>query len=99
MKIRPARTNAPVAIAAALVLLALPSLAQTAIKPAGGGNADVRAPQIDPSKAKTFNPPRLPDGHPNLEGIWQPRTSGAAYSILPHQGGFFLGTGTDKGIV
>ncbi|HXP85993.1 MAG TPA: hypothetical protein VN841_14815 [Bryobacteraceae bacterium] len=43
--------------------------------------------------------PRMADGHPDLEGIWQPRTSGAAYSILPHQGGFFLGGGSDTGVV
>lgn len=39
------------------------------------------------------------DGHPNLEGIWQPRTSGAAFSILPHPGGFFLGSGSETGVV
>jgi len=46
-----------------------------------------------------YAPPKLPDGQHNIEGIWRPITSGAAYSILPHPGGFFLGTGSDKGVV
>lgn len=37
--------------------------------------------------------------NPNIEGYWQPRTSGAAYSILPHPGGFFLGAESKTGIV
>jgi len=37
--------------------------------------------------------------NPSLEGYWQPRTSGAAYSILPHPGGFFLGAESKTGIV
>jgi hypothetical protein len=36
---------------------------------------------------------------PSLEGYWQPRTSGAAYSILPHPGGFFLGAESKTGVV
>ena len=35
----------------------------------------------------------------NLEGYWQPRTAGAAYSILPHPGGFFLGAESKTGVV
>jgi hypothetical protein len=46
-----------------------------------------------------YKPPQRPDGHPDMEGIWQPRTSGAAYSILPHQGGFFLGAESKTGVV
>ena len=56
-------------------------------------------PKMDLAKMRAFNPPRTETGVPNLEGIWMPRTSGAAYSILPHPGGFFLGTGSDTGIV
>src|SRR5215510_6320021 len=51
------------------------------------------------SAKAAYVPPKLPDGQPNLEGIWRPLTSSAAYSILPHPGGFFLGAGSDKGVV
>ena len=39
------------------------------------------------------------DAHAAFEGFWQPRANGAAYSVLPHKGGFFLGAGSDVGIV
>jgi len=65
----------------------------------GGGNLADNGPKIDLEKAKAFKPQRTEFGHPNLEGIWQPRTSGAAYSVLPHPGGFFLGQGSETGIV
>jgi len=42
---------------------------------------------------------QAPLGHADFEGIWQPRTSGAAYSILPHPGGFFLGAESKTGVV
>ena len=51
------------------------------------------------AKSGAYVPPRTSNGQPNLEGIWQPRTSGAAYSILPHPGGFFLGGGSNTGVV
>jgi hypothetical protein len=44
-------------------------------------------------------PERTPEGFPSLEGIWQPQTSGAAYSILPHPPGFLLGAGSTTGVV
>ncbi|PYS40131.1 MAG: hypothetical protein DMG14_11560, partial [Acidobacteria bacterium] len=59
----------------------------------GVGNLADGGPKIDMNKAKAFNPPRTEFGHPDLEGIWQPRASGAAFSVLPHSGGFFLGQG------
>lgn len=46
-----------------------------------------------------YVPPRTSDGLPDLEGIWQPRANGAAYSILPHPGGFFLGAESKEGVV
>ena len=52
-----------------------------------------------PAKTQTYTPPMTADGHPDFEGIWQPRTSGAAYSILPHKGGFFLGAESKTGVV
>ena len=46
-----------------------------------------------------YTPERTPEGAPSLEGIWQPQTSGAAYSILPHPPGFLLGAGSKTGVV
>src|SRR5215467_5550546 len=65
----------------------------------GGGNLGENGHKIDLEKEKAFKPQRTEFGHPNLEGIWQPRPSGAAYSLLPPPGGFFLGQGSEAGIV
>lgn len=46
-----------------------------------------------------YTPERTPEGAPSLEGIWQPQSSGAAYSILPHPPGFLLGAGSKTGVV
>ena len=51
------------------------------------------------SQGRPDAPERSPEGFPNLEGIWQPQTSGAAYSILPHPPGFLLGAGSKTGVV
>ena len=51
------------------------------------------------SQGRPDAPERTPEGFPNLEGIWQPQTSGAAYSILPHPPGFLLGAGSKTGVV
>jgi hypothetical protein len=50
-------------------------------------------------QTEPYTPARTPEGAPNLEGIWQPQTSGAAYSILPHPAGFLLGAGSKTGVV
>ncbi|MGB6941194.1 MAG: hypothetical protein WBE37_02205 [Bryobacteraceae bacterium] len=49
--------------------------------------------------AEPYTAPRTPDGQPDIEGSWQPRAGGAAYSVLPHAGGFFLGGESKTGIV
>jgi len=82
-----------------LFLLLLQDAAPPQIQSPGAGNLADNGPKIDLEKAKAFKPQRTEFGHPNLEGIWQPRTSGAAYSVLPHPGGFFLGQGSETGIV
>lgn len=48
--------------------------------------------------AEPYTAPRTPDGQPDIEGSWQP-AGGAAYSVLPHAGGFFLGGESKTGIV
>ena len=74
-----------------LGLIVTASLLALVPVPASGQSAAPKAPP--------YNPPRTEDGQPNLEGVWQPRTSGAAFSILPHAGGFFLGGGSETGVV
>ncbi len=73
--------------------------AQSARQPTEAAQPVQPAKPVPPAKPAPGPITRMPDGHPNLEGIWQPRTSGAAYSILPHQGGFFLGAASDTGVV
>src|SRR3984893_16777459 len=50
-------------------------------------------------QTQPYTPERTPEGFPNLEGIWQPQSNGAAYSILPHPPGFLLGAGSKTGVV
>jgi len=51
------------------------------------------------AQTAAYTPQRTPEGLPDLEGLWQPQTNGAAYSILPHPPGFLLGAGSKVGIV
>jgi hypothetical protein len=37
-------------------------------------------------KAKTFNPPRLPDGTPDFRGYWETQQNGAAWDFEPRPG-------------
>jgi hypothetical protein len=62
------------------------------------GTIGLSSDPVDAAKASAYKPPLTADGHPDLEGIWQPRTSAAAYSVLPHPTGFFLGPASE-GIV
>jgi hypothetical protein len=84
-------------ILCAAMLAMLPLTAAAQVRPPDAGFQS--GLKIDPAKARAYNPPKTADGHPDLEGIWQPRAGGAAYSILPHPAGFFLGAGSDTGIV
>jgi len=43
--------------------------------------------------------PVFGQSHADIDGTWQPRAGGAAYSVLPHAGGFFLGAESKTGIV
>ena len=49
--------------------------------------------------AQPYTPARTADGQPDIEGTWNPRAGGSAYSVLPHAGGFFLGAESKTGIV
>jgi hypothetical protein len=60
------------AMVAASILAALPVLGQTPQMRAGCRTDDIGAfYRCALEKAKTFNPPRMPDGTPNLQGIWR----------------------------
>lgn len=41
-------------------------------------------------RAKTFQPPRLPDGRPDFRGYWRAQHNGAAYDVEPGPGGFAI---------
>src|SRR5580692_1880165 len=43
--------------------------------------------------------PAFAQTHADIEGTWNPRAGGSAYSVLPHPGGFFLGAESKTGIV
>jgi hypothetical protein len=57
------------------------------------------APVFGQTQAGPFTPARTSDGQPDIQGTWQPRAGGSAYSVLPHPGGFFLGSESKTGIV
>ncbi len=88
--------RASVMTALALAGLGLPAAGQ--IKPPDTTLTQT-VPELDAVKAKSYKAPLTTDGYPDLEGLWQPRSGGAIYSILPHPGGFFLGAGSETGIV
>ena len=62
------------------------------------GQMGLTAGPIDLAKAANYKPPLMPDGHPSLEGLWQPRTASAPFSVEKHPTGFFLGNASE-GIV
>ena len=81
------RTLALAALGAALPFIGSASVAGQASKnrPVIAGCPSVSA-KFHPcalAKAKEFSPPRLPDGTPNLQGIWQVENS-AAVDLLDH---------------
>src|SRR5207253_271334 len=43
------------------------------------------------AKARTFNPPRNPDGTPNMNGAWNPSTANGSQNIEDYPGDQFLG--------
>ena len=69
-----------------------PLLCALLVAVAAASRPSAQAPQ-------PYAPERTPEGAPSLEGIWQPQSSGAAYSILPHPPGFLLGAGSTTGVV
>jgi len=90
-----------IATALAWLLVSTPVAGQEG---GGGGPAGFRAapvagcPQISrlfwpcaKAKAATFNPPRNPDGTPNMNGAWNPITANGSQNIEDFAGDAFLG--------
>jgi hypothetical protein len=90
------------ATAVAWLLVSIPLAGQEA--GGGGGGAGFRAapiagcPQISrlfwpcaKAKAAAFNPPRNPDGTPNMNGAWNPVTANGSQNIEDYAGDAFLG--------
>jgi hypothetical protein len=90
-----------IATALACLLVSTPVAGQEG---GGGGPAGFRAapvagcPQISrlfwpcaKAKAATFNPPRNPDGTPNMNGAWNPITANGSQNIEDFAGDAFLG--------
>lgn len=83
---------------ATLAALALPVALAGAAGQAPGARALAGGCPVESSpfhecalaKAKTFTPPRTPDGAPDLQGYWLGRHNGAATDIEPSPGGFAL---------
>ncbi len=82
----------------------LASVPVTGQEGGGGGGAGFRAtpiagcPQISrefwpcaKAKAAAFNPPRNPDGTPNMNGAWNPITANGSQNIEDFAGDAFLG--------
>src|SRR5438445_144053 len=63
-------------IAAAGLMLALTAAGQQASPPA-------KPPAAKPAATRSANVPHLPDGHPNMNGIWQTMNT-ANWDLLPH---------------
>ena len=76
--------------AAALFCLApIPVAAQVAPGQAGGcPNDSAHFHPCAMAKAKTFTPPRTPDGHPDLQGLWEAPTVPGGQSIEAHPGAY-----------
>ena len=72
-------TIAGAIIAAVLSLAAVPAAGQAgAVSISGKGETaagcpmdSVRFHQCAMAKMKTYNPPRMPDGHPDMQGLWK----------------------------
>jgi hypothetical protein len=89
--VEPLRGAAVAAVACALTPML--GAGQRAALPAevGGCPADsVAFHQCAMQKARTFDPPRTPDGRPDMQGYWLSRHNGAAYDIEPGPGGFAI---------
>jgi hypothetical protein len=71
-------------MALALTVMAALAAAQT---PAAGCPLDsVAFHKCATEKARTFNPPRTPEGRPDFQGFWSSRHNGAVWDIEPRKG-------------
>jgi len=76
-------------LAAAAVGTSRPASAQAPPNQIGGCPADsARFHPCALEKARTFNPPRMPDGRPNLQGLWDAPTVPGGQSLEEHPGAY-----------
>ena len=76
-------------LAAAAVGSSNPLPAQSASDQIGGCPSDsARFHPCALAKAQTFNPPRTPDGHPDLQGLWDAPTVPGGQSLEEHPGAY-----------
>lgn len=62
------------------------------------GQSGLTVAPLDAQTIDAYKPPMRPDGHPDFEGIWQPRTGYAPFNAEKHDAEFFRGTASE-GIV
>lgn len=76
---------------ASVFLVHTPVTAQSRPSPAGCSAVPAEFHPCALSKAKTFTPPKTPEGQPDLQGLWTAPVPGAAQNIEPDpgDGGFF----------
>lgn len=45
------------------------------------------------SRAQSFSPPRLPNGHPDFQGVWRAASISAAFDVQAHEAGYQIPAG------
>jgi hypothetical protein len=48
---------------------------------------------IAAAAGQTFSPPRLPNGHPDMQGVWRAASISAAFDVQAHEAGYQIPAG------